>query len=327
MVGYFVLGPNELYKLVKEIGVFVQNFRSLGTEAAASFTNSMESNLELQEIRKAQRELNDAFTFRRTINVEDDENDNAFSVTADSERRGTNRESDTYKGVKGEKASSSTTTEAPRKKLKKKMKKRRKEPTTEQALDDMELSSSSSVMDTPLPNDFPPPMDESWPGPTIDSNEMDLYPDLDMPSSPEPVDTDTLRQERMDRLTAAAAQKDDTMNGATSATSIPDGAVTAAEQDRFAAQLSGNWNQQILDKQVLLDPMARIMEKIALLEEEKQAADSRLEEEFAMRAELEEKYYRKKKALLEEAVTEVQQEAFGGGGGSSSSDGASGGTG
>mmetsp|Transcript_8183 Transcript_8183/g.12563 ORF Transcript_8183/g.12563 Transcript_8183/m.12563 type:complete len:201 (+) Transcript_8183:130-732(+) len=70
LVGYFVLGPSDLYKVTKEIGKFVQNFRSLGTEASKTLTDSMESQLELEEIRKAQRELNDAFSFRRSINVD-----------------------------------------------------------------------------------------------------------------------------------------------------------------------------------------------------------------------------------------------------------------
>ena len=47
LVGYFVLGPSDLYKLVKEIGKFIQNVRTLGTEATKTFENTMESQLEL----------------------------------------------------------------------------------------------------------------------------------------------------------------------------------------------------------------------------------------------------------------------------------------
>jgi Sec-independent protein translocase protein TatA len=71
-VGYFVLGPSDLYALVKEVGKFVQNVRSLGTEATKTFENTMDSQLELKEIRKAQQELTDAFSFRRSINVDQD---------------------------------------------------------------------------------------------------------------------------------------------------------------------------------------------------------------------------------------------------------------
>ena len=56
-MGYFVLGPTELYKLTKEIGKALQNFRSLSTEASKQFETSMEDQLDLQELRKAQREL------------------------------------------------------------------------------------------------------------------------------------------------------------------------------------------------------------------------------------------------------------------------------
>ncbi len=69
LVGYFILGPSELYKLVKEIGKFIQNVRTLGTEAAKSFEGTMEDQLELKELRKAQSELNEAFGFRRSINT------------------------------------------------------------------------------------------------------------------------------------------------------------------------------------------------------------------------------------------------------------------
>ena len=84
-MGYFILGPSDLYKLTKEIGKFIQNFRTLGAEATKTLETSMESQLQLDDIRKAQRELNDAFSFRRTINV-DDEGD-AFS-TIPSETKG-----------------------------------------------------------------------------------------------------------------------------------------------------------------------------------------------------------------------------------------------
>eukprot|EP00980_Cylindrotheca_fusiformis_P031772 scaffold26938_cov113-Cylindrotheca_fusiformis.AAC.1 len=84
LVGYFVLGPSDLYKVTKEIGKFVQNVRKFSDEATSTLENSMESQLQLEEIRKAQRELNDAFSFRRSINVEEDSN--PFEVNAQSPR-------------------------------------------------------------------------------------------------------------------------------------------------------------------------------------------------------------------------------------------------
>lgn len=48
-----------------------------------------------------------------------------------------------------------------------------------------------------------------------------------------------------------------------------------------------------------LGPLAQVMERLAILEEEKNAADARLEEEFLfLRTELEEKYYREKRNIL-----------------------------
>jgi Sec-independent protein translocase protein TatA len=80
------LGPSDLYKLVKSIGSLVQNARTLGTDLTRTFETNMESQLQLEEIRKAQRELNDAFSFRRSINVDQDED--AFTTTVTSPREG-----------------------------------------------------------------------------------------------------------------------------------------------------------------------------------------------------------------------------------------------
>merc|ERR1740139_1129340 len=77
LVGYFILGPSELYKLTKEIGKFIQNFRTLGAEATKTFESTMEDQLELDELRKAQSELSNAFNFRRSINV--DQESEAFT--------------------------------------------------------------------------------------------------------------------------------------------------------------------------------------------------------------------------------------------------------
>ena len=84
----------------------------------------------------------------------------------------------------------------------------------------------------------------------------------------------------------------------------------AAASARFQAQLSETWNDSILSKEEELSPLANIMERLALLEEEKQAADARLQEEFRLREENEERFYREKRQLLEEAAAEVQAEAY-----------------
>ena len=85
---------------------------------------------------------------------------------------------------------------------------------------------------------------------------------------------------------------------------------TEAASARFAAQLSGNWNGQILEKGDELSPLANIMERLALLEDEKQAADERLQEEFRLREENEERFYREKRKLLEEAAAQVQAKVY-----------------
>ena len=57
--------------------------------------------------------------------------------------------------------------------------------------------------------------------------------------------------------------------------------------------------------------MALVMNKIALLEQEKKATLQRLEEEFAQRSQLEKEFYEEQRRLLEDAATQVQNAAFG----------------
>lgn len=52
------------------------------------------------------------------------------------------------------------------------------------------------------------------------------------------------------------------------------------------------------------------MERLAILEEEKNAATMRIEEEFRLRGELEEKFYKEKRAVLEDAAAMVQADAY-----------------
>lgn len=89
-----------------------------------------------------------------------------------------------------------------------------------------------------------------------------------------------------------------------------DGPSQYFQQSRFQQQLSGDWNQQIVSKSDELKPLAKVMELIALLEEEKIAANQRLEEEYRKRQDMEEDFYRKQRQLLEEAASQIQTQAF-----------------
>jgi hypothetical protein len=81
-------------------------------------------------------------------------------------------------------------------------------------------------------------------------------------------------------------------------------------QQRFQAQLGSTWNDQILDKNEELSPLADIMDRLAILEEEKNAADARLQDEFRLREANEETFYKEKRKLLEEAAQQVQAAAY-----------------
>jgi len=101
----------------------------------------------------------------------------------------------------------------------------------------------------------------------------------------------------------------------------PDPERQQQEASRFQQQLSSQWNDTILKNDDKLSPLSNIMERLAILEEERVATERRLEEEFrermsilaeerAVRTEMEEEFYSKKRKLLEEAALEVQTNVF-----------------
>jgi Sec-independent protein translocase protein TatA len=291
LVGYFVLGPSDLYKLVKEIGKFIQNVRTLGSEATKTFENSMESQLELKEIRKAQRELNDAFSFRRSINVDDQAE--AFST----DTAGPVEDVVPPAATAATAAASDATTTAPVKPKKKRRRIKKKQPAP--VAETAEVSGSI---------------------PDLDVN--DAFPDTTKSEKSTEEDSDWFSDDKKERKPSAAemaaedrAWLDSTVDEDESPKRAPvmapvDAAATSAEQSRFQQQLSASWNQKVMENEEQLAPLALIMERLAILEEERAAADRRLEEEFRARFKLEEDYYREKRQVLEEAAAKVQSEAY-----------------
>ena len=67
-VGYFLLGPEELYRLSKEIGKIVGQAREYVTKSAAEWQATLDGETfefkEVKEIQAAAQELQDAFNFR-----------------------------------------------------------------------------------------------------------------------------------------------------------------------------------------------------------------------------------------------------------------------
>jgi len=55
------------------------------------------------------------------------------------------------------------------------------------------------------------------------------------------------------------------------------------------------------------------MQRLAILEEEKNAADKRIEEEYQKRMDNEDKYYLEKRQVLMDAITDAQTNVYGGG--------------
>lgn len=291
LVGYFVLGPSDLYKVVKSIGSFVQNARTLTTDLTKTFETNMESQLQLEEIRKAQRELNDAFSFRRSINVDRDED--AFSTTVTTPREGWVEGQDPNEvaaeaeepgvavPVFDEGAAASTATAvAPKEK---KMKRRRRVP-LQQPVDNNEVNSEN------------------------------LYgvPDLEMPgiaSSSLTEEEKATIDDEFEKYTSATLDEDEAGDVSESAKLAEEDveAVLSAQQ-RFQQQLSGNWNDQIVASE---DVLTAVLRKLSLLEEEKAAATKRLEEEFERRSQLDETYYSRQREVLESALKQVEKQVVG----------------
>jgi len=304
VVGYFVLGPSELYKLVKEIGKFVQNFRSLSTEASKQFESTMENQLELTELRKAQTELNNAFSFRRSINT--DEAVDAFTENELFTEKAAAAAAATASGAAAAEGEAEGATAV--KKKKRLVRRKKKKVVVEEE---------------------PAPVEEEVSN--LDREIAMEYPDLDMLDDPPSADVqskineeDKLRAERMERLSGGSTSSSTTTQepdwftaseeeiaSEVLNTTPKDPALEAYEKNRFQSQLTAeDWNAQIMANEDKLSPLAMVMQRLAILEEEKNAADRRLEEEYERRMDNEDKFYLEKRRVLEEAIEDIQRDAF-----------------
>lgn len=312
MIGYFVLGPSDLYKLVKEIGKFIQNFQTFATEATASLENNMESQLQLEEIRKAQRELNDAFSFRRSINVEADSDPFAVNVQSPRGEDDVMTQSTNEPDYDLTTSATAGATVAPKKKKMRRVKRKKKvavepavasetaEELVEEVKNDVMLSATSS--NEQLVNDIPSELgiDDEF----LEAENKAMESILNGSNDVED-ETSTLaaqiRDERIERLERAQSQSLES-----------DDIFSSVEQSRFQQQMSGDWNNQILANNDKLEPLAEVMNLLAVLEEEKLATDKRLQEEFKAREVNEEKFYLEKRKVLEEAAAGIQAQAYAG---------------
>jgi len=331
LVGYFVLGPSDLYKLTKEIGKFIQNIRTLGTDLTTTLESNMESQLQLEELRKAQRELNDAFSFRRSINTDD--TGDAFSTTVDTPRPGTAQDNISASVVAGDDSTVNTTEggTGPKKKIRRRVKRKVSPSTTTTTAE-----SSSGWMNGNVPESLDMPSDgTSAVTSKVDPGQQsvnDKY--ANRPTDPFIQYTEEeqkLIDEEFDQYVSVSDDKnkesddwsketmtDDKVNSegsslrsatTTVAAAAADPKMQASATSRFQQQLSGSWNEQIMANQGQLEPLAKVMQLLASLEEEKIASTKRLEEEFRKRAEMEEEFYQKQRKVLEETAAQVQQQA------------------
>lgn len=285
----------------------MQNFRTLGTDLSTTFESNMESQLQLTELRKAQQELTDAFSFRRSINVDDTE---AFATTVDTPREAASTvgATATAAGTGASVASAATTGK------KKRIRRRKVKKVVAVEEEPASFGGSGDIPDLDMNAEFDQEafqaaaataIDESSTSTTEESTltaeELDaIDKDFDQYTTTDP----NPMSEWYDEAAAATAEADAaTAAGATTTATSPQ------ETSRFQQQMAGNWNDSIIANTEQLEPVAKVMELLALLEQEKVDADKRLEEEYQRRAELDTEYYQKQRRLLEDAVTSVQEQA------------------
>jgi hypothetical protein len=290
-----------LYKLVKEIGKFIQNIRTLGTDLSTTFESNMESTLQLEDLRKAQRELNDAFSFRRSINTVEEAG--AFSVTAGSAQAAEAAKREEEEMMAAQQASASV---SPKERKIRRRVKRRKEDATDVA---MSPPATAAAGITTAPVNLASSISSSS---TINSCAPDELannvPDLEMPHT-----TTTNVGGTAAGVVTETAEELALIESEFAQYTVP---LPAADdlvgaQTRFQQQLSGQWNDSIVQNTANLAPMGALMEQVSLLEQERQAALARLEDEFARRKEIETQFYQKRRRAIEEKITEVQEKAFG----------------
>lgn len=245
---------------MKEIGKFIQNARTLGAEAAKSFEGTMEDQLELTELRRAQSELNSAFGFRRSINTSEfgeafdrsgfgealDGSGAGVAATAVAGSSGSNTSTGSIMTEVGEEEEEDSTPKRKRRLVRRKKKK--------------------VVVEEDIPS-----LSEG----EYDTKDFALeYPDLDMLDSVVEDENNDLRAQRMERLQSSATtsattrsnEKEEIMDWFTSSeediaatilnqpTSV-DNATSSYEKQRFQTQLSADeWNAQIMAREDELSP-------------------------------------------------------------------------
>ena len=331
LVGYFVLGPSDLYKLVKEIGKFIQNVRTLGSEAAKSFEGTMENQLELTELRKAQRELNAAFNFRRSINT--DESSDAFDINKKTGKFGENSSNDDYyanddattaimtegemamsaSGMVGGEILPSTTTK--KRKLVRRKKKRIVE-IKEQEVEEEEARGWDDDTTYPDLDDVVPPLVDDLRAERMRRlmSTDDADDDTDTMSeekSPIPIDWYNMSNEDVASATLLGSNNNNNINNNIDTADEAVEAAAAAAAARFQSQLSiEQWNARMManNENAAPSPLSMAMQRLALLEDEKNIKDALIEEEYRKRLDNEDEYYSMKRMVIMDAISEIQND-------------------
>ncbi|GMI25482.1 hypothetical protein TeGR_g5613 [Tetraparma gracilis] len=269
-VGWLILGPTELFKLSKELGKVVSSVRAAGDGVTRQWTEDMEGQVALEDIRKAKRDLDDAFSFRRTINWDEEQAEADEERAREEELAGGGKEEGKAAGggvaaAAGPKAQGGK----PRKIRRRVRKQAEPEPEPEE----------------------PPPFDE----PTAEGEEPigDTYPDL-------PGTYPDLSADDSASPAADSAAADDKF-----ASQLDMDAYNAAIMERGAPAPPPPPAHSPLPAG---DPMSVLSEQLSLLAEEKEASLKRFEEAMEEKRRVEDRYFEGKRRLLEEAMEAAKKQ-------------------
>ena len=234
----------------------------------------------MDEIRQARDELNDAFSFRRSINWEEEEEaELAAKENAEGE------EGAAAKVAKVEAETDRLKGEGKKKKIRRRVKKRPK-PEPEEELQQQDEAMVGMAGGGEM--NFGEGMMEGFAGEVNNEGYIDPDPSRGFEGDQGEEERDVFSESYPD-LGPVGEEEGEMM-----------------ANDRFKQQLDvDSWNSNIMDNEESMEPLAVIMKKIALLEEEREGRIKMLEEEFRMKNDLEEKFYREKKVILEEGAKAI----------------------
>ena len=313
----------RLYRITKEVGKFISNIRSVGSETASSLTETLEGQLQLDEIRRAKDELESAFDFRRSIN-RDYQNQYDYkagrrSGEGEGEDRILEEEEGKYVSMEGNEKGQGGS--EGKKKVRRRMVRRKKTKeeeevagsTTKQA----PTSTQTQTQTQTAVEDWESAIGNTNQDPVHQQEQQKVQKDDD--EEEEEMSDDEWYADLMSK--GEDNINDEYEDGGGGGGEDADGDVADDADDyemdiaksRFQSQLdSSSYNASVLSQSESnlsqSNAVVEIMKRLALLEEERKEALNLVREEAKKKGEINEKAFREKKELLQDGIRAIQQQ-------------------